>query len=581
MPSNNPLNYEIAVQDFKRSRRQAAVQQLLARLTGKSTELLAYDYVRRQLGETGTIERGLQEIPLDAIVGSVGRHDDFTQDFLPKKDSDLERWARIKAAILDMSGMGPIEVYQVGDGYFVNDGHHRVSVARQLGTSTISAYVVEVKTKVPLAIDDDLDAVSCKARYVEFLAETKLDEVRPEANLLLTLCDDYDGFLAQIDAHHRRLSEEEQRDIPYQEAVAQWYDQVYQPIKHIIRQQGILRNFPERTEADLYLLFVEHKEELVQALGWHVDSGLAVADLARQKTNATRGVRGWLGLQLYELLIPDEFEAGPEPGQWREGRLARRKDDTLFADVLVGVQQEKAKWRALDQAVTVAKWESGRLFGLHVVSDMAADNSKVIGAVRSDFEQRCRAEGLVGEFAVEVGGVADMILKRAAWADLVVVRMAHPPKSEPLTRISPGFNKLVQQCPRPILVVPSGAHSPMDRALLAYDGSPKANEALFVATYLASRWPISLTVVTAEPTNTPPDALQQAKAYLDEHGVVDVTYSLNQKSTAEAILEVATASMSNLLIMGAFSFRPVLNLVLGSTADQILRDLRQPVLICR
>ena len=138
MSSNNPLNYQIAVQDFKRSRKQAAMQLLLARLSGKSAELLAYDYVRQQLGEAGTIERGLQEISLDAIVGSVGRHDDFTNDFLPKKDSDLERWARIKAAILDMSGMGPIEVYQIGEGYFIHDGHHRVSVARQLGCSSVA-----------------------------------------------------------------------------------------------------------------------------------------------------------------------------------------------------------------------------------------------------------------------------------------------------------------------------------------------------------------------------------------------------------------------------------------------------------
>ena len=155
MSSKNPLNYHIAVQDFRQARKQAAVQQLLAHLTGKSAELLAYDDVRQQLRETGTIERGLQEIPLDAIVGSVGRYDDFTRDFMPKKDSDQERWARVKTAVLDMSGMAPIDVYQIGEAYFVRDGNHRVSVARRLGTGTISAHVTEVKTKVPLAVDDD------------------------------------------------------------------------------------------------------------------------------------------------------------------------------------------------------------------------------------------------------------------------------------------------------------------------------------------------------------------------------------------------------------------------------------------
>ena len=197
------------------------------------------------------------------------------------------------------------------------------------------------------------------------------------------------------------------------------------------------------------------------------------------------------------------------------------------------------------------------------------------------FRALCRAAGLAGELTVEIGAVADTILKRAAWADLVVVRLAHPPESSPLTPTSAGFNSLVQRCPRPMLVVPSGAHSPMDRALLAYDGSPKANEALFVAAYLASRWPLSLTVVTVETDHTAPAALQHARGYLEERGVDNAKYLLRQKPIAEAILTTAEAQGSNLLIMGGFGFRPVLNLVLGSTVDQVLSEFRHPVLICR
>ncbi len=552
------------------------MQQLMAHLTGKSAELLAYDDVRQQLRETGTIERGLQEIPLDAIVGSVGRYDDFTRDFMPKKDSDQERWARVKTAVLDMSGMAPIDVYQIGEAYFVRDGNHRVSVARRLGTGTISAHVTEVKTKVPLAVDDDPDEVRCKARYVEFLEETKLDELRPEANLLLTFCDQYHVLLMQIDAHRHCLGEEQQCNISYREAVTRWYDHMYLPIAEIIREQGILRNFPDLTEADLYLLFVEHREELVQALGWHVDPDSVIADLA-----TPRGVMGWLGLQLYEMLVPVELEAGPEPGQWRKGRLARRKCDCLFADILVSVQQEKAEWRAMDQAVMIAKWENGRLFGLHVIPDMEADHSPAIGAVRSDFKKRCQAAGLAGELTVEVGTVAHTILKRAAWADLVVVKLAHPPESHPFRPASAGFTTLIQRCPRPILVVPSGAQSRMDRALLAYDGSPKANEALFVAAYLASRWPLSLTVVVVKTKRTAQATLERARAYLDEHVGGHVTYVLRRKPKAQAILATAEAHNSNLLIMGGFGFRPALNLVLGSMVDRVLNEFRRPILICR
>jgi uncharacterized ParB-like nuclease family protein len=135
------LIYNTAVEDFKRARKAAALQQLLARLTGKSADLLAYNEVRDQLGATEFIEQGIQEIPLDAIVGSVGRYRDFTRSFLPKHDSNKARWARVRTAVIDMVGMPPIDVYQVGEVYFVIDGNHRVSIARQLGTKTISARV--------------------------------------------------------------------------------------------------------------------------------------------------------------------------------------------------------------------------------------------------------------------------------------------------------------------------------------------------------------------------------------------------------------------------------------------------------
>jgi nucleotide-binding universal stress UspA family protein len=581
MSEIDSLNYEVALRDFKRARKQAALQHLLAQLTGKSDELLAYDYVSQQLKSTETIERGIQEIPLDAIVGSVGRSDDFTRDFLPKKDSIQDRWARVKAAILNMAGMTPISVYQVGEAYFVRDGNHRVSVARQLKTSTISALVTEVKTKVPLAIDDDLDQVKCKARYAEFLERTKLDELRPEANLYLSFCDSYQVFYDQIDAHRHRLGEENQKVYTYQESVTQWYDQIYLPVVEIIREQGILHHFPERTVADLYLLFVEHQDELERALGWHIDTDTAVVNMLEQKANTPRSVLGWLGLQFYDILIPDQLDAGPEPGHWRKIHLAHRKRYALFTSILVGVGPEKTNWPSLDHAIKIAKREKGLLFGLHVISDHEVNQSNGIEHICSSFLHRCRSEGVMGEFTVEEGNVAQTILKRAAWTDLVVVSLTQPPQSQPLKRFGDGFNLLLQRCSRPLLVVPSGAQSPMDRALLAYDGSPKANEALFVASYLGAQWGLQLTVVTIKTKHTSGSALEHAKAYLENQGVMDVTYLLRTKPIGDSILKIAETHANNLLIMGGFGFRPVKNLMLGSTVDQILREFKQPILICR
>jgi nucleotide-binding universal stress UspA family protein len=579
MSESSRFNYEIAIRDFKQARKRAAVQHLLAQLTGKSDELLAYDDVRQQLRGTDIIERGVQEIPLDAIVGSVGRHDDFTRDFLPKKDSIQDRWAQVKAAVMNMTGIAPISVYQIGQGYFVRDGNHRVSVARYLGTPTIAAHVTEVKTKVPLAIDDEPDEVQCKARYAEFLEKTKLDELRPEARLLMTFCDQFHVFVSQIDAY--RHNPEDGHRLSYPEATAQWYDNVYLPVVEIIRRQGTLHHFPERTEADLYLLFVEHQEELARALGWRIDTDTTITHLIEREARKPRSVIGWLGIHLYKLLVPDELDPGPEPGHWRREHLGRRKYESLFSSIVVGLQEETAKWQALDHAITVAKRENGTLYGLHIQSDTTSNGGDTIDVIRSAFEQRCQENGLTGELSVETGNVAQTILKRAAWADLVVLSLNHPPHPQPMKGFGAGFKLLVQRCPRPLLVVPSGASSPMDRALLAYDGSPKASEALFVAAYLGLRWSTYLTVVTVETKYTPQTAVARARAYLGEQGVTNVTYLVRPGPIGDSLLEAAESTRSNLMIMGGFGFRPVWNLVLGSTVNQVLSEFKQPILICR
>ena len=125
--------YASAVLDFKQARERANLQEFFSRLTGKSTELLSYEEVRQKLKASGVTSRQLREVPIDDIIGSVGRYNDFTRSFLPKHDSDRDRWARVHLATSDLAGLPPVELYQIGDAYFVHDGHHRVSVARHPG----------------------------------------------------------------------------------------------------------------------------------------------------------------------------------------------------------------------------------------------------------------------------------------------------------------------------------------------------------------------------------------------------------------------------------------------------------------
>jgi nucleotide-binding universal stress UspA family protein len=579
MATKSPFSYQIAIRDFHRARREAAIQQILARVTGKSADLLCFDDVRQQLRTTGEeVERGLQEIPLDKIVGSVGRYKDFTRTFMPKRDSDEERWAQVKAATLDMTGYPPIELYQVDDAYFVKDGNHRVSVARQLGSETISAYVTEVKTQLPLGADDDPDEVLCKARYAKFLELTGLSELRPEADLLMTFAGHYSILLDQIDTEYHLLSGNGSR--PYQddlwpEAVAAWYDNVYMPVVQIIREMGLLREFPERMETDIYVLLSERRAELEEALGWHVDTETAVAQLATDQIRRPPLVK-----RLIDVVAP-ELDEGPPIGQWREQQLALHRENHLFADILVLLEGIEDDWKVLDTVIKWALWDKDRIFGLHVVKDRIHVNTSTVEHIRDEFERRCQAAGLVGEFAVEVGVGFERIVERAAWTDLVVINLTHPPESQPLARLRPGWGQLIQRCPRPILTLPNAAPFKLDRMLLAYDGSAKAGEALFVATYFAARWGAELTVLTVKTDHTGVEALNRAREYIEQNDVLGAKYILESEPIGDAILKTMLSEDIHLLIMGGFGLRSVRRLMLGSTVEQMLQEMRQPILICR
>ena len=121
----------------------------------------------------------------------------------------------------------------------------------------------------------------------------------------------------------------------------------------------------------------------------------------------------------------------------------------------------------------------------------------------------------------------------------------------------------------------------MSRALLAYDGSPKAEEALFVASYLAGRWGSQLVVVSVlENGLVSSQALDHALAYLESRGVSAISAQV-PGPVPEAILQAADEHESDLILMGGYGHSPVLEAVLGSAVDQVLRVSRRPVLICR
>jgi nucleotide-binding universal stress UspA family protein len=227
-----------------------------------------------------------------------------------------------------------------------------------------------------------------------------------------------------------------------------------------------------------------------------------------------------------------------------------------------------------------------------VVTSEVQKNSEDAQGVQAEFNRRCEAAGIAGRLAFETGGVARSICQRARWTDLVVLSLNYPPAPQPIARLGSGLSTLLRRCPRPVLLVPKSSSQPsavlgqgsgrhLSCALLAYDGSPKAEEALFVATYLSGRWDIPLVVVTVvEAGRTTSDTLARAQKYLETHGV-QAEFVKESGPVAEAILKTAEEHDSEPIIMGGYGFSPVLEVVLGSAVDEVLRASRRPMLICR
>jgi nucleotide-binding universal stress UspA family protein len=569
------------VQDFRDARWKADLQEIMARFTGQNTKLLSFDEVREKLKIQASAECGLEDIPLDAIVGSVGRYTDFTRNFLPRDRVSESRWVNVMMAATDQIGLDPIEVYQIGEVYFVKDGNHRVSVARQMGATHIQAYVTEIRTRVLVERDTKPDDLILKAEYANFLERTHLDELRHDADLKLTAPGQYPVLAEHIDFHQYFMGMDFKRDISYEEAVIHWYDTVYLPITQVIRERGMLDAFPGRTETDLYLWLTEHRAALEKELGWQFDPEAAAVDLLSQRNPKPGNVVSRLGERLLETISLETLESGPPAGQWREERLAARRADRLFTEILVPVNGEPRGWFALDQAILIAQKESGGLRGLHVVPTEADCDRAEAQAVQVEFKRRCQAAGVRGELAISSGEVANQISDRARWTDLVVVNLAYPPPPQPLARLSSGFRTLVRRSPRPVLAVPQAA-SPFNKALLAYDNSPKAEEALYVATYLAGQWKIPLVVLTVLDARipVPPETLERARQYLEQHGVQALLVA-KYAPVAETIMEVADEQGCDFIIMGGYGHKPVLEVVVGSAVDQVLRESCRPILICR
>jgi hypothetical protein len=247
--------------------------EVLALVRGKPAELLSFEDIRARLRLREENYRGLQEVPLDQIAGSVGRYREFTTRFLPKKNKMQERWSRVYAQASGMMGLPPIELYKVGAVYFVRDGNHRVSVARQLGAKTIQAHVTELPTSIALRPGMSEEELNNITAYAQFLDITRLPYMRPHHQpITLSEVSRYDDLLGHINLHRAVMESTAGHPVTIEEAAADWYDNVYRPAVTLIRKYDLLKYMPKRTEGDLYLWMIDHLREVKEAYGDEAES---------------------------------------------------------------------------------------------------------------------------------------------------------------------------------------------------------------------------------------------------------------------------------------------------------------------
>ena len=256
-----------AESDFSVARLKGFLNRIRSIVTGQPRELLSYEEVKNSLHIGGPIYRGVKDVPVKDIVGSLNRYRDFDRAFLPIKSRIAPRWENIDLAFYENIGLPPVVLYKVGQVYFVVDGHHRVSVAREQGMDSIEAEVRECRCRVNITPDLKPEDLVILGEKVNFLERTRLDQLRPRSRVRLTLIGGFERMAEHIAVHGYFMGLDLKRDVSDEEAVTHWYDTVYLPIVKVIRASKILAEFPGKTEGDMYLWVLDRQRYLSQVEG--------------------------------------------------------------------------------------------------------------------------------------------------------------------------------------------------------------------------------------------------------------------------------------------------------------------------
>jgi hypothetical protein len=272
-----------AESDFQRARRRQILSQLSARLRREPDDvrsMLPFEDLMAVLGRVSERRIGLEVIPVSSIVGSVEKAKEFDRAFRPTSNRIRHRWQRIDAAQRKGEPMPPIDVYRVGDLHFVRDGHHRVSVAVEMGLEVIDAYVTEVKTRLsPDGIVGRHDLITKDYERI-FKARVPLP-IEMATKIRVSDPWFYAEVAEAVEAWGFRLIQEKGAFCERAEVANRWFREEYEPVVKMLRDQHLIG---ERTETEAYLRVARERYRLLRAHEWSDEIVARLAKPLRRKT---------------------------------------------------------------------------------------------------------------------------------------------------------------------------------------------------------------------------------------------------------------------------------------------------------
>ncbi|MFI3257413.1 MAG: transcriptional regulator [Spirochaetales bacterium] len=268
-------------EDFSKARNRALFNDIQHFLQPAETKLLSFTDIKKWLKPKTEIYVGMKEIPVDHIVGSEGRYNDFDNHFFPKAPHLKSRWKSIDAARLSDIILPPIKLYEIGGLYFVRDGNHRVSVARSQGVAYIDGEVISLQSEIKLRPGMSKNQILKKVLEYEkrlFYAETAFGDITDCWNLDFSSPGQYDVIYNHIQIHKYYINENQKEEISMVDAIASWYTQVYEPVITTVQKQKILKKFRKRTSGDMYVWLIRYWHDLKEKYGEDISLDAAARD---------------------------------------------------------------------------------------------------------------------------------------------------------------------------------------------------------------------------------------------------------------------------------------------------------------